>query len=56
MQTEKLDLLIRAERMVCPATGIDGAGVIGVRDGVIAFVDSGFSSGDLASVDAEKTC
>jgi len=55
MQTEKLDLLITAERMVCPATGIDGPGVIGVRDGLIAFVDSGSGVGDLPSVDAEKT-
>ena len=39
--------------MVCSATGIDGPGVIGVRDGLIAFVDSGFGVGDLPS--AEKT-
>lgn len=39
MQSENLDLLVTASRLVCPATGIDGPGVIGVRDGVIAFVD-----------------
>jgi dihydroorotase len=55
MQTEKLDLLITAERMVCSATGIDGPGVIGVRDGVIAFVDTDSGAGDLPSADAEKT-
>jgi dihydroorotase len=59
MQTEKLDLLITAERMVCSATRIDGPGVIGVRDGLIAFVETGSGTraeaGDLASVDAEKT-
>jgi len=48
-----LDLLITAERMVCSATGIDGPGVIGVRDGLIPFVDSGSGVGDLPS--AEKT-
>ena len=55
MQTEKLDLLIKASRMVCGATGIDGPGVIGVRGGVIAFVgtDSGARVEDLE--DADKT-
>ena len=38
--------------MVCSATGNDGPGVIGVRDGLIAFVDSGSGVGDLPS--AEK--
>ena len=53
MQTEKLDLLITAERMVCSATGIDGPGVIGVRDGVIALVDAVSGAGELPS--AKKT-
>ena len=40
MQSENLDLVITSSRIVCPATGIDGPGVIGVRDGVIEFVES----------------
>ncbi|HIF71667.1 MAG TPA: hypothetical protein EYQ61_03800 [Dehalococcoidia bacterium] len=42
-----LDLVISASRMVCPATGLDGAGVIGVRDGLIAFVESGDIGGEV---------
>jgi dihydroorotase len=38
---EQLDLLVVASRLVCPATGLDGPGVVGVRDGLIEFVEMG---------------
>lgn len=41
MAVRELDLVVRASRMVCPATGLDGAGVVGVRDGMISFVEMG---------------
>lgn len=47
MNSEKLDLVVSASRLVCPATGLDGAGVVGVRDGVIAFVEMGVDVGEL---------
>jgi dihydroorotase len=47
MRSEKLDLLIRAGRVICPATGLDGPGVVGVRDGVIAFVEMGVDGREL---------
>ena len=47
MTDEDLDLLIAASQLVCPATGLDGAGVIGVRDGVISFVEMGADVGDF---------
>lgn len=47
MGSEILDLVVSASRVVCPATGLDGPGVIGVRDGVIAFVELRFGGGDL---------
>ena len=47
MTVEKLDILVRALRIVCPATGIDGPGVIGMREGAITFVESGSNVGGL---------
>jgi dihydroorotase len=47
LETDNLDLVIRASRMVCAATGLDGPGVIGVRDGLIAFVEPGLVDGEL---------
>ncbi|MSQ07838.1 MAG: hypothetical protein EXR44_00825 [Dehalococcoidia bacterium] len=41
MPTGELDLLVTASRIVCPSTGIDGPGAIGVRNGVISFVKTG---------------
>ena len=35
------DLVIRAGRVVCPASGLDQHGAIGIRDGRIADVGSG---------------
>ena len=36
-----MDLVVEASRLVCPATGLDGPGVVGVRDGLIEFVQMG---------------
>jgi dihydroorotase len=47
MRDENLDLVISASRIVCPATGIDGPGVVGVRDGLIVFVDTDLAGGQL---------
>ena len=47
ISNDDIDLLITAPRLVCPATGLDGPGVIGVRDGVIEFVEAGPSRPDL---------
>ena len=47
LETDNLDLVIRASRLVCAATGLDGPGVIGVRDGLIAFVEPGLVDGEL---------
>ena len=41
MNFEQLDLVVEASRLVCPATGLDGPGVVGVRDGLIEFVQMG---------------
>jgi len=53
MNVENLDLVISASRVVCPATGIDGPAVVGVRDGLIAFVENGPLTADVPS--ARKT-
>ncbi len=53
MTSQELDLLVVASRIICPATGIDGPGVIGVGDGVITFVDSGSNVSGLP--DAQET-
>jgi len=47
MNVETLDLIISASRIVCPANQVDGPGVIGVQDGLIAFVESGSDVHDL---------
>jgi len=47
MTDEHLDLIVWASRLVCPATGLDGAGMVGVRDGVISFVEMGSDVGDF---------
>jgi dihydroorotase len=47
MGLENLDLVVSGSRVVCPATGLDGPGVVGIRDGVIAFVGSGAGGHDL---------
>ena len=49
MKSQDYDLVVTASRIVCPATGIDGRGVIGVRDGVIDFVDLDAEGQDLPS-------
>jgi dihydroorotase len=48
MSSDELDLVVRASQVFCSATGVDGPGVIGVRDGFIEFVDV-----DLSSVERE---
>ena len=53
MPTGELDLLVTASRIVCPSTGIDGPGAIGVTDGVISFVGRGAPSIDMPR--AKKT-
>ncbi len=40
MPSEPFDLLIRAGRVVCPATGLNGPGAVAVRGGLIAAVGS----------------
>ena len=41
---EQFDLVVKAPRIFCAATGVDGPGVVGVRDGVIELVDLGDQS------------
>ncbi len=47
MPTGELDLLVTASRIVCPATGLDGPGAIGVRNGVISFIEAAAPSADM---------
>ncbi len=46
---EQLDLVVVASRLVCPATGLDGPGVVGVRDGLIEFVEMGDGGGEYSA-------
>lgn len=43
----EVDLLIAAPHVVCPATGLDGPGAIGVTDGLISFLGVGVPSAPL---------
>tara|TARA_A100001037_G_scaffold305521_1_gene346038 strand:+ start:5850 stop:6989 length:1140 start_codon:yes stop_codon:yes gene_type:complete len=41
---EQFDLVVKAPRIFCAASGVDGQSVVGVRDGVIELVDLGDQS------------
>ena len=54
MADEKLDLIVRADRVFCADTGIDGPGAVAVRDGRIVAAGpdvSGDASAELVFED-----
>jgi dihydroorotase len=46
-EATEVDLLIAAARVVCPGTGLDGPGAIGVTDGLISFLGVDVPPGSL---------